>query len=250
MSLSVSGLSFSYNRKTVLDRITCSFAPCTLHALLGVNGAGKSTLIKLLGRQIKPDQGAVFLGDKNLASLGISEIARRIAYLPQRHEISGLSVADYLLLGRRPHICWKVCEADEEIVLQTVERLKIGEMALRPVSELSGGELQKAALARALVQQPEVILLDEPTSNLDPKNQHEVMNLIKNEVQDLGLTAIIAMHDLNLALRYASGFTLLDGGRVLATGGREVMTEENLCQLYDVGFQIQSFGEHLVCFPV
>lgn len=233
----------------VLDKVTCSFYPRRLHALLGVNGAGKSTLIRLLGRQQRPASGTIFLNNSNLAELSIQEVARRIAYLPQRHAMSNLTVAEYLLLGRSPHISWKIRNTDKEIVLETLAKLQIDGLAFKPLFELSGGELQKAALARALVQEPEIILLDEPTSNLDPKNQHEVMKLIDREVQQNGLTAIIAMHDLNLALRYAKGFTLLKEGKILASGGREVMTSENLSQLYDVDFKMQLFGEHTVVFP-
>ncbi len=249
MSLSASNLSFSYHRSTVLDNVSCSFSPQRLHALLGVNGAGKSTLIRLLGRQQKPASGEIFLNNNNLAELSMQEVARRIAYLPQRHAMSSLTVADYLLLGRSPHISWKIKDADREIVLETLEKLQIDGLALRSLFELSGGELQKAALARALVQEPEVILLDEPTSNLDPKNQHEVMRLIAREVQQRGLTAIIAMHDLNLALRYATGFTLLKDRKILASGGREVITSENLCQLYGIDFSMQSFGSYTIVFP-
>ena len=216
---------------------------------MGVNGAGKSTLIRLLGRQQKPSSGAIFLNKNNLAELTMQEVARRIAYLPQRHAMSGLTVADYLLLGRNPHISWKIKESDREVVMVTLEKLQIDDLALRSLFELSGGELQKAALARALVQEPEVILLDEPTSNLDPKNQQEVMRLIDREVQQRGLTAIIAMHDLNLALRYATGFTLLKDGKILASGGREVITPGNLSQLYGIDFRMQLFEDHTIVFP-
>ncbi len=248
MAFSVSGLSFGYGRKTILDNISCVFEKGQLHVLLGVNGAGKSTLLKLLDRQIKPDNGVILLGDTPLSAFSGTEIARRVAYVPHRHELSSLTVADYLLLGRKPYISWSVGRHDEEVVIDVLKRLHLEEFALRSLWELSSGELQKVALARALVQDPEVVMLDEPTSNLDLKNQHEVMELISEEIKNRDLTAIVAMHDVNLALRFGTAFTLLKGGRILAAGGREAMTLENLRKLYGIDLQMQSFGAHTVVF--
>ncbi len=248
MALSLAGLSFGYGQKTVLDNIACRFAKGHLHVILGVNGAGKSTLLKLLDRQNKPVSGKIFLGDVNLAELSTPDIARRIAYVPHRHELSDLTVADYLLVGRKPYISWNVKKSDEDVVIAVLERLHLKDLAFRPLFELSSGELQKTALACALVQEPEVLLLDEPTSNLDLKNQHEVMELIGEEVKDRRLTAIVAMHDINLALRYATAFTLLKDGRILAAGDRQTVTPENLRQLYGLDLQMQSFGAHTVVF--
>lgn len=248
MAFSVSGLSFGYGRKTILDNISCVFGKGQLHVLLGVNGAGKSTLLKLLDRQLKPSSGSILLGKVPLSGLSGAEIARRVAYVPHRHELSSLTAADYLLLGRKPYIAWNTGPHDEEVVIEVLKRLHLEELALRPLFELSSGELQKVALARALVQEPEVVMLDEPTSNLDMKNQHEVMELISEEIKLRGVTAIVAMHDVNLALRFGTAFTLLKGGRILAAGGQEAMTLQNLRALYGIDLEMQSYGAHTVVF--
>jgi iron complex transport system ATP-binding protein len=158
------------------------------------------------------------------------------------------TVADYLLLGKKPDISWSAGRHDEEVVIEALKRLHLEEFALRSLFEMSSGELQKVALARALVQEPEIVMLDEPTGNLDLKNQREVMELINEEITKRGLTALVAMHDVNLALRFGTAFTLLKGGRILAVGGREAMTLENLRALYGIDVQMQSFGAHTVVF--
>ena len=130
-----------------------------------------------------------------------------------------------------------------------MEKLNLGHLALRPLAHLSGGELQKTIIGRVLVQKPEILLLDEPTSNLDLKNQIEVMDIVKQETDEHELTTIITMHDINLALRYASSFTLLKNNRILAFGGLEVITSENLSALFGIQVKLYRIDEYITVIP-
>ena len=138
---------------------------------------------------------------------------------PQKNGESSLTVFDSVLLGRKPYIRWAAAESDFQVVERILRLMHLEEFAMRPVNELSGGEAQKVVIARALAQEPEILLLDEPISNLDLKNQLEVMDLIVRTVKDRGLSAILSIHDLNLALRFADFFLFLKNGRVHTFGG-------------------------------
>ncbi|MCD6293102.1 MAG: ABC transporter ATP-binding protein [Deltaproteobacteria bacterium] len=249
MGVKFKDLSFNYGSQPVLEKISCSLTTGRIYAVLGVNGAGKSTLIKLLAGFLKPVGGSIFLDDDNLDELSLSQIAKRVAYVPQYQQLSDLTVSDYLLLGRKPHWRWLNSSTDEEIVFTTLEKLHLNNLALRPLYKLSGGELQKTAIARALVQEPEILLLDEPTSSLDLKNQHEVMEIIVRETTTRNLTTIITLHDVNLALRFAESFLLMKEKKILAFGGREIMTQKNLSELYEIKVQLNAFGKSVLVAP-
>ena len=249
MGVKFNDLSFDYSSQPVLEKISCQLTAGCVHAVLGVNGAGKSTLIKLLAGFLKPAGGSIFLDDDNLNKLSLNQIARRIAYVPQQQQLSDLTVSDYLLLGRKPHLRWLNGSADEAIVFAILEKLHLNHLALRPLHKLSGGELQKTAIARALVQEPEILLLDEPTSSLDLKNQHEVMEIIVRETVANNLTTIITLHDVNLALRFAESFLLMKERKILAFGGLEVMTQKHLSELYDIKVQLHNLGKSVLVTP-
>ena len=162
------------------------------------------------------------------------EIARHMGYVPQRYGEEELAVFDAVLLGRKHYMKWKAEERDLEIVEKTLKQMALEAVATRPVCTLSGGEMQKVILARALAQEPDLLLLDEPTSNLDLKNQLEVMGLVRAAVKDQGLSAVICLHDINLAFRYADLFLMMKDGRVHTQGGREAVTPEAIHQVYGV----------------
>jgi len=247
--MEIKNLSFSYGSQSVLQEICCTFQPGFIYAILGVNGAGKSTLINLLAGFFKPDSGAVFLNNDNLHKLSLSRLAMEIAFVPQQQQLSDLTVCDFLLLGRTPYVRYQSANADEEIVFGILEKLKLKSLALRPLHKLSGGELQKTALARALVQQTEILLLDEPTSSLDMKNQLEVMEIIVRETVEKALITIITMHDVNLALRFANRFVLMQEEKILAFGDFEVMSEKNLSELYGLSVEIHTVGKTTLVTP-
>jgi len=249
MGIEINNLAYSYEQKIVLEDLTCCFNAGQIHIILGINGAGKSTLVKLLNRFLKPRSGSILLAGKGLSDLTLNQIAKSIGYVAQQHQPCELTVTDYILLGRKPHLKWNFGINDEKIVFAVMEKLNLGDLALRPLAHLSGGELQKTIIARALVQKPDVLLLDDPTSNLDLKNQIEVMDIIQQETDEHILTTVITMHDINLALRYASSFTLLKDNRILDFGGMEVITPDNLSALFGIRVKLHRIDGYVTVMP-
>jgi len=162
------------------------------------------------------------------------EAARRISYVAQKNEISQMTVFDSVLLGRRPYIKWAVTQEDISICDTVIQQLGMAGFKLRYIDELSGGELQKVMLARALVQQPRLLLLDEPTSNLDPKNQHEMLALVQGLAQERNISVFIVIHDLSLALRYCGKFLLMKDGVVFRYGDESIITEDAISAVYGI----------------
>ncbi|MBW2186531.1 MAG: ABC transporter ATP-binding protein [Deltaproteobacteria bacterium] len=249
MGVEFKQLSFTYGKQPILDEISCNLSPGCLHAVLGVNGAGKSTLIKLLAGLLKPTSGSILLGEEHLEKLSLNQRAHRIAYVPQQQHVSDLIVFDYLLLGRKPHRCWQSIREDDTRVFAMLKKLDLSHLSQRSLHQLSGGELQKIALARAFIQEPKVLLLDEPTSSLDLKNQLEVMEIIAGETSARNLTTIITVHDVNLALRFAEHFILMKDKKILVAGGLEVMTTPHLSQLYTLPMQLYFHEDRLQATP-
>ena len=231
--LEVRDISFSYAPgRPVLDGVGFTSAPGEVVAILGNNGAGKSTLIKCIDRIIKPERGIVLVDGRELFELDRRTHAQLCAYVPQTPPRGSLSVFDAVLLGRRPYITWDATAHDKAVAADALDMLSLGDYALRRVDELSGGEQQKVSIARALAQEPSVLLLDEPTSALDPHNQHETMRLTQRIARDRGICAVVVLHDLNLAVRYCDRFLFLKDAKVFAYGGREVMTSDNIEEVY------------------
>jgi iron complex transport system ATP-binding protein len=149
-----------------------------------------------------------------------------------------MTVFDAILLGRKPYIKWDATSEDRQIVRDIIQKMQLEEFALRNVAELSGGEIQKVMLARALAQEPKLLLLDEPTSNLDLRNQHEVLRTVKIIAQEHNICVALVIHDLNLAIRYCDRFLFLKDSYVFSYGGLEVMTPENIEEVYQVHVHI------------
>ncbi len=250
MILSVDNIRFSYNSHPVIENVSFNLEKGRLLAILGVNGAGKSTLLKCLNRVLRPQAGLVLLGEENLHQLSQNAIARRMGYVPQQHPQTKLTVYESVLLGRRPHMGLTVGQTDYAVADQTIQQMGLSELALRPVNDLSGGEAQKVMIARALAQSPTILLLDEPTSNLDLKNQMEVMALIRSVVTTRGLMAIVAIHDLNLAVRFADHFLFIKDHQVHALATRDELCVETIKAVYGVEVLIQEVGGHRVVVPV
>jgi len=145
-----------------------------------------------------------------------------------------MTVFDSVLLGRRPYIKWVVTQEDMDICEAMIEQLDLSQFKLRYIDELSGGELQKVMLARALVQQPKLLLLDEPTSNLDPRNQHEMLALVQELARERNISVLIVIHDLSLALRYCNKFLLMRDGVVFRNGDDSIITEETISAVYGI----------------
>jgi iron complex transport system ATP-binding protein len=250
MRLTVDGISFTYNSHTVLEQIGFTLEPGQVMCVLGVNGAGKSTLLKCMNRILKPREGRIFIGKESLASMSRNDVARKIGYVPQRHPDTNLTVFESVLLGRKPHVQWTVSRRDYQIVEEIIHGIGLDDLAMRPVSKLSGGEIQKVVIARALAQSPGILLLDEPTSNLDLKNQIEVMRLIRDIVRTKGLSAVVAIHDLNIAVRFADTFLFLKDHRIHSLADKDEITEKTICEVYGVEVMLQEAGGHKVVVPV
>lgn len=249
MDLEVKNVSFGYSKEMILHQLDCRFESGGFYAVIGPNGSGKSTFIRLLNRLLIPDSGQIYLNGQKLKSYSRRYLARHVGYVPQSGGSSGTAtVFDTVLLGRKPHLNWGPGRNDLELTEKIIHEFSLEHLALRLTSELSGGELQRVHIARALVQQPDVLILDEPTSSLDLKHQIEVMKLLKN-ISQKQITVIVAIHDLNLALRYAERFVLLKDGRIISIGDESVISEQNLKILYDVNIQkINSSGQSYI-FP-
>ncbi|EGW40974.1 ABC transporter ATP-binding protein [Desulfosporosinus sp. OT] len=249
MILSVNGIEFSYGCRTILENIGFTVQRGEFLSILGNNGAGKSTLLKTLNKILLPQQGSIFVGQQELSKLSRLAIALKMAYVAQNYGSNRQTVFDAVLLGRKPHIKWEATAADLSLVQGILVKTGLAEFALRYLDELSGGELQKVVIARALAQEPEVLLLDEPTSNLDLRNQMEVLKTIRTAAKEKNIAVVAVMHDLNLALRFSDKFLLLQDTKVFVAGGPEVMTAENITQAYEVPVSVDRVQNQMVVIP-
>lgn len=250
MILSVDGVEFSYGSRAALKNVKFEVDRGEILSILGNNGAGKSTLLKCLNRILKPRRGTVLLGKDDLSRLSRTEVARRMGYVAQRYETGRSTVFDAVLLGRKPHMAWDASPKDLAVVDRVLGAFGLRELSLRYLDELSGGELQKVVIARAFAQEPQVLLLDEPTSNLDLKNQLEVLRMVKDATRADDVAALVVMHDLNLALRFSDKFLLLKGGTIFACGGLEVVTPENIASVYGIRVAVETLRGVPVIVPV
>jgi iron complex transport system ATP-binding protein len=239
MMLSVAGVHFQYPSRPVLRGVSFELPAGQILGVLGVNGAGKSTLLKCLNKILRPEKGNVLLGGEDLLKMSGNEVARMLGYVPQKYGEERLTVYDTVLLGRKPHIRWAAAETDFQAVERVLQIMRLEDYAMRPIHELSGGEMQKVIIARALAQEPRVLLLDEPISSLDLKNQLEVMELICRVVEDQGLSAILAIHDINLALRFADRLLFLKEGKVYAFSEPRAVTPAVIREVYGVDVILQ-----------
>ena len=246
--MQVNNLSYHYKGgPDVLRDVSFDIESGQVLAILGNNGVGKSTLLKCFNHILKPDSGEVLLDGENLLTIPSREVAKRMAFVSQSVPNTQMTVHDVVMLGRRPYMKWGFTEADHAIVHDAMDRLGVDAMRGRFLNELSGGEKQKVMLARALAQQPKVLLLDEPTSALDIQNQYHVLRLVRDICHKDQITAILVIHDLNLALRFCDRFLLLKDGQVYRYGDRSILDREALQQAYGVKAKVVEMeGRHMV----
>jgi iron complex transport system ATP-binding protein len=231
----------SYGQVAALDGITEEVADGEWLGLIGPNGAGKTTLLRAAAR-LTGFGGHIAVGGQPVTRMPRRQLARLIAYVPQQPQLPpDMPVGDYVLLGRTPHIGYLRVEtdADRAICAALLDRMALSEMAARPLHTLSGGELQRLVLARALAQEAPVLLLDEPTSALDLGRRVDALELIDELRRERSLTVLSAVHDLTLAGQFADRLLLLDHGRVAAAGRpAAVLREEVLTRYFGVGVQV------------
>ena len=243
--MQVRNLNFHYaGGQAVLKDVTFDLAPGKFLAILGNNGVGKSTLLKCFNHILKPDSGEVLLDGTNLLKLSTREVAKQVAFVSQSVPSTQMTV---VMLGRRPYMTWGFTEEDHNIVHDAMHRLDVEDMRGRFLNQLSGGEKQKVMLARALAQQPKVLLLDEPTSALDIQNQYQVLKMVRDICHKDGIIAAVVIHDLNLALRFCDRFLLLKDGQVYRHGDRSILDSTALKEVYGVDAKVVEIeGRHMV----
>ena len=231
-------ISAGYAERQVLDQVTLSVHAGDLISIIGPNGAGKSTLIRALAGTLKPSAGQVFLDGSPLEDLSRGQIAQRIAVVPQQSDVAfGFSVGEVVKMGRAPHQGPLLIptEADNQVVARALAECELEALVGRPVGELSGGERQRVVIARALAQEPAVLLMDEPAAHLDLRHAVALYSLVRREAKGKGIACVAVMHDINTVARWADRVLLLHAGRVAAWGTPgEVLTRESLEAVFDV----------------
>ena len=252
MKLIAKDVHLSYGDIRALQGVSMDVREGEVVSLVGPNGSGKTTFLKCINRLLQPERGTVLVANRDVRDMGLREMARLLGYVPQSaNHAFPATVFDTVLLGRRPHVNWGVGHRDREIVSRLLVLMGLRDMALRQFNELSGGERQKVLIARALAQEPEVLLLDEPTSNLDLRHQFEVLNLIHAAVKERGVSAVMAIHDLNLASRFSDRIIFLKDGSVHAEGRPgEVLNPGNIGAVYGVEAIVNTDSDRPYIIPV
>lgn len=234
--IELKGANLGYDHRTILNNINLKAVPGKILGLIGPNGSGKSTLVKGMTRVIDLFSGHIFIDGRNIKNIKREELARLIATVPQNPVLPEVFTAfEVVLMGRTPHLGFLRYEGREDMAIawQSMEATETELFAERRVGELSGGERQRLIIARALTQQPKVLLLDEPTAHLDINYQVEILDLIKNLSREQSLTVIVALHDLNLAAQYCDWLVMLNGGKIYAEGTpSSVLTSQNIKDVY------------------
>ncbi len=246
--LSARQISFSYTDAPTLSGVTLEVSPGSRRALIGPNGSGKTTLLRVLSGILSPSEGSIEWEGIDTRRYSRRELARRIALVPQELNVEfGLTVREMVMLGRTPHLhaLGSPTRHDAQVVENMMGLTEIGGLGDRFVSELSGGEKQRVVIAMALAQEPQLLLLDEPTVHLDINHQVEILDLLVRLNRERGLTVLATMHDLNLAALYFDQLVLLKQGRILAAGApAEVLSTEQIGRAFEARVQIQPHPTH------
>ncbi|AKB49747.1 Iron(III) ABC transporter, ATP-binding protein [Methanosarcina barkeri str. Wiesmoor] len=253
--LEVKSLAFSYGNGPVFENVSFSLKKGEIMCILGPNGAGKSTLIKCIAGILQPAAGSVFIQGKDTASLGVRGIARHIGYVPQQNEVVfPFTVLDFVVMGRAPHLSMFASPGAEDIKLakESLAMVGISDLAERPVANLSGGQSQMVLIARALVQKPALLLLDEPTSHLDFGNQVLVLETVQ-KLASLGMSIIMNTHMPDHAFLLGDRAAALSEGRLVAVGKVEtVVTSKMMSSVYGVNVAVREIEDmkRKVCLPL
>lgn len=241
--LKIENIFSGYGEREVLKGLQTEFSSGRVYAILGPNGSGKSTLLRTIVKILKLKKGIILLDNQDIKNLSAKETAKKIAYLPQMsNSVPHSTVFDSILLGRKPHVFFEPTKKDIEIVEKLIHEFGLTKFAFRKIDELSGGEAQKVLIARALAQEPEVLLLDEPVNHLDPKNQIEILRILKEFTTKLNLITIIVLHDLNLAVRFADHFIFMKKGEIYCTGDLEIIKPSVIESVYEIKVNIVEFN--------
>jgi len=245
--LSVDGVECRYGSVKVLEDVSLSVKEGDFVGIIGPNGSGKTTLLKSISRTLKPHRGTILLDKADIYTLKGIDVAKQLAVVPQDGSV-GFSFAalDVVLMGRNPHLSRFQMENEKDMTIarKAMNLTNTWHLAQRPINELSGGERQRVIIARALAQEPKILLLDEPITHLDIINQLEIMDLVKNLCVKDGLIVLAVFHDLNLAARYCNSAIMLKNGKIFSAGDiADVLTSENIKNVFNVDAIVK---KHLV----
>jgi len=236
--LTIDGIDCSYGSVNVLKDVKFAVKSGEFLGILGPNGSGKTTLLRSISRVLEPHKGTILIGNKDIYVMKSVDVAKQLAVVPQETPVTfDFTALEVVLMGRNPHMPRFKMESKEDLAIarNSMELTRTWEFADRPVTELSGGERQRVIIARALTQEPQILLLDEPTTHLDISNQLEIMDLIKRLCETKKLLIIAVFHDFNLAARYCDSIILLRDGKIVAVGkSDETLTSENIRKVFSV----------------
>lgn len=250
--IEINELAFAYSHREIFGGINIVAGPGEIISILGPNGSGKTTLLRCINKILKPTKGTIHIRGKRVSDIRLRELSKLIGYVPQSEAGTfPFTVFETVLMGRRPHIGWSIRNHDLGIVSEIIHHLKLEGLRQRSINELSGGERQRVLIARALAQEPAIMLLDEPTSSLDLRHQLEVLEVVAALVKNKRMGAIMAMHDLNLAARFSDKIIMLHQGKMFCSGTpSEVMTPENIRAVYGVEADVRRQNGYLVIHPL
>ena len=240
--ISIDSLCVDYPGHRVLDSVSLEAGDGKVTTILGPNGSGKSTILKAVTGMLQPAAGSIRLNGRALSTFSRKEVARNLCLVSQRHEApADVSVRELVGFGRHPHHRWfsALNAADHRIIDEAIEQTGLQDLRERNLATLSGGEAQKAWIAMALAQRPQILLLDEPTTYLDIAHQLDVLELVARINREQGLSVVMVLHDLNHASSYSDDLVVLHRGRVACSGTpREILTHQTLASVYQVHAEI------------
>lgn len=240
--LHVENLRFAYDQKRILSDISFEIKEGSFTGIIGPNGSGKTTMAKLISKLLKTKKRTVFINNEDINTIKVSELAKEMALVPQVSAINyDLTVYEVVLLGRTPHLkrFQRESNRDHEIVMRALEETDTLQFKDRMIHQLSGGERQRVIIARALAQEPKILVLDEPVTYLDVHHQLQVMALIKELSISRNMTIVIILHDLNYAMKYCDQVVLLKEGQIYKHGQpKKVVTPEHIKAVYDIDVSI------------
>ena len=244
VALRADNIRVGYRHHVIIEQLSLTLPPGKVTAIVGPNGCGKSTLLSALARLREPDKGQVLLDGHDINRLPSREVAKKLALLPQEASApEGMTAFELIRFGRQPHqgMLRQWSDADQRIVEAALAAADISDLAHRPLDQMSGGQRQRAWIAMSIAQATPLLLLDEPTSALDVAHQYELLALIKELNQSIGLTVIMVLHDVNMAAKFSDHLIALHSGHVIASGAPDtMMTPETLLKIY---------GMELALFP-